>query len=271
MASLTLCACTPLPMPIYFPGDNTKARANLDESAVASLRTGISTRESVLHALGQPGDSAPDGRWFSYTSWFSEGEWRVIYGGIGSYRIIHETGERIRYRTLLVHFDAQGRVRELVQDAGACVVPCAELLPGRSRETQLAQAQAKALIGPDEAIREGFVSAAWRTQQRWISGAAMVTSRALLFLELSDAGPLLYRQVLRLDAADIVSVESIDSQDQAIDSATVRITGAGGSQEEFAFKPLPAQAPYDAPPFDRSRAQRFTETVHLLKPRATGP
>ena len=144
-------------------------------------------------------------------------------------------------------------------------------MPGRSRETQLAYAQAKALIEPGEAIREGFVSAAWRTQQRWISGAVVVTSRALLFLELSDAGPLLYRQVLRLDAADIVSVESIDSQDQAIDSATVRITGADGSQEEFAFKPLPAQAPYDAPPFDRSRAQRFMETVHLLKPRATGP
>ena len=116
MASLLLCACTPLPMPIFFPGDNTKTRPDLDEGAVASLRTGISTRESVLQALGQPGDSAPDGRWSSYTSWFSEGEWRIVYGAIGSHLVVlYGTGERIRYRTLLVYFDAQGRVRELVQ------------------------------------------------------------------------------------------------------------------------------------------------------------
>lgn len=57
--ALMLCACTPLPIPIYIPGDNTKARMTLDESAVASIRPGINTRESVLLALGEPGEVAP--------------------------------------------------------------------------------------------------------------------------------------------------------------------------------------------------------------------
>jgi hypothetical protein len=64
MASLVQCACTPLPMPIYFLGDNAGA-AESGRKRRRESSTRISARESVLQALGKSGDSAPHGRWFS--------------------------------------------------------------------------------------------------------------------------------------------------------------------------------------------------------------
>jgi outer membrane protein assembly factor BamE (lipoprotein component of BamABCDE complex) len=261
---LMLCACTPLPIPIYIPGDNTKARMTLDESAVASIRPGVSTRESVLLALGEPGEVAPDARWITYAAQISDGEWRLVYGGIANYQILYGSGERVRYRTLLVFFDADSRVRDLWQYAGDCVIPCVELSPGRYWEKWLAYAKAQELIDPGEVVREGFISAAWRSNNRWMPGAAVVTSRALLFLKISDAGPMAYQQVLRVPAPEIASVESTEASTSGTDSFAVRITRTDGSGEEFAFKPLPSRAPYDAPPFERERAQHFMESVLTL-------
>jgi hypothetical protein len=112
-------------------------------------------------------------------------------------------------------------------------------------------------------IREGFVSAVWRSDHRWIPGAAVLTDRALLYLESSVAGPVGYRPVLRVPATDIVSVGYAAGSTTG-DSPVVRIGRTDGSGEAFAFKPLPGQAPDDGPPFERERAQRFIDSVLQL-------
>lgn len=56
-----LCACIALPI----PGENTTERSTLDEDASSRLQPGISTREDVLLALGEPGEFARDGSWFT--------------------------------------------------------------------------------------------------------------------------------------------------------------------------------------------------------------
>jgi hypothetical protein len=71
---------------------------------------------------------------------------------------------------------------------------------------------------------------------------------------MSDAGPMEYRQVLRLPAPEIASVENTQASTSGTNSFAVRIARIDDSGEEFAFKPLPSQAPYDAPPFERERA-----------------
>jgi hypothetical protein len=66
--------------------------------------------------------------------------------------------------------------------------------------------------------------------------------------------------VLRVPATEFVSVGHAAGSTTG-DSTVVRMGRTDGSGEEFAFKPLPGQAPDDGPPFERERAQRFIDSV----------
>jgi outer membrane protein assembly factor BamE (lipoprotein component of BamABCDE complex) len=267
-AALTLCACIPLPI----PGDNARGRSGLDKDAVSSLQAGVSTREDVLLALGEPGAFASDGSWFSYVSLYNEGSWVLLFPDprLTLMLMNPELGfaaDRIQYQALRVFFDRGGRVRELLTDGGTCSSPCLELYRGSSSDKLLhllLYERSKSFLEHGEVIHDYFVAAALRSDEIWLPGAIMVTNRALVFLELGETGPLFQRS-LRLPTLAIASVDWGADHGGASREPTARVTRVDGSQEVFGFRHLPSDAPQGALTFDQERAHRFIETVLLLR------
>lgn len=263
LLALTLCACVALPT----SGENTRARSYLDERAAAQFLPEVSTREDVLLALGEPGDVAEDGSWFSYVSLYNEGGWFLLVlpdprFGLLLGEALGLSADHIRYQALRVFFDRAGRARELLSDSGTCNAPCLELYRGPSPESLLVYARTLSLVERNEMISERFIAAAWRSGDSWIPGAVVVTDRALAFLELGETGPL-YRQFRRFPMVEIASVGWESGDEPLGGQPTARVTRADGTREIFAFKHLPTQAPHDAPPFDRERTKRFIDTLRF--------
>jgi outer membrane protein assembly factor BamE (lipoprotein component of BamABCDE complex) len=265
-ASLTLCACIALPI----SGENAKGRSSLDKDAVSSLQAGVSTREDVLLALGEPGAFASDGSWFSYVSLYSEGSWMLLFPDPRLTLMFMDpefgfSADRIQYQALRVFFDRGGRVRELLTDVGTCSSPCLELYRGSSSDTLLhllLYARSKSFLEHGEVIHDYFVAAALRSDEHWLPGVIMVTNRALVFLELGETGPL-FQKALRLPALAIASVD-LDADHGASREPTARVTRADGSRQVFGFRHLPSDALQEALTFDQERTSRFVETVLLL-------
>jgi outer membrane protein assembly factor BamE (lipoprotein component of BamABCDE complex) len=268
LASVTLCACIALPI----PGENARGRSSLDKDAVSSLQAGVSTREDVLLALGEPGAFSDDGSWFSYVSLYNEGSWVLLFPDPRLTLMFMDpefgfSADRIQYQALRVFFDRGGRVRELLTEGGTCGLPCLELYQGSSSDKLLhlvLYERSKSFLEQGEVIHDYFVAAALRSDELWLPGAIVVTNRALLFLELGETG-LLFQNALRLPAFAIASVDWGADHGGASRELTARVTRADGSQVVFGFRHLPSDVLREAPTFDAERTHRFIETVLLLR------
>lgn len=103
LASVVLMAGCPIPLP---SGYNASSRENISTETAMRLETGLTTREEVLLALGEPDAAGPGDSWLAYGSVYGKGG--VVFvlcaggscGGAG--------GEKMEYRRLVVTFDEQG-------------------------------------------------------------------------------------------------------------------------------------------------------------------
>jgi hypothetical protein len=110
---MLLPACIPIPLtPGYW------SRENIGEQVPAFIKTGQTTREEALVALGEPDGAAADERWMT---WRSE-----RYGG-GALFLPVFPGHPRDYavgaedaRRLIVTFDAKGLVSDTRYDAKSC-------------------------------------------------------------------------------------------------------------------------------------------------------
>lgn len=112
LAALMLGGCLPL-----MPHPEMGSRTNVAGAVPGFIRAGESTRADVLHALGEPDACADDESWMMYSSAYSKGGMLLSGGGTGG-----GTLERMRYRRLLVQFDAGGRVTKAFTESADCWV-----------------------------------------------------------------------------------------------------------------------------------------------------
>ncbi len=230
-------------------------RDNIDEHAGDAFRAGISTREDVLLALGEPAAAAADGRWLEYRNTHNFGHWSVF--GCGAYTCGgFDTEDKIRHRTLTVYFDAAGRVREIINvDAPA----------GLSPEVKLLDRYIQVVIEPGEGVVERLLGAQWRVADRWRPGVIVVTERAIVFLETADTGPV-YRMALRLPAAEIQSVDWAQATLGSVEPYA-RVRRVDGSSEAFALTRLSGDSAPAAAGLDRERTQHFIDIAGWLPSR----
>ena len=95
-------ACIVIPTPQF---DSGTARANLNKKSPAGIEPGVSTRQDVLLAFGEPDAVSPDERKLAYRSEKIIGIW--IAGG--GYSAASGTFTKDRY--LVVEFDGKGFVK----------------------------------------------------------------------------------------------------------------------------------------------------------------
>lgn len=227
-------------------------RDNIDERAGEAFRAGLTTREDVLLALGEPAAAADDGRWLEYRSSHNFGHWSFY--GCGAYSCGgFDLGDTIRHRMVTVYFDAAGRVRE---------VDNVDRLSSRPPELRLVDRHVQALVEPGEGVLEPLPGARWWVAGRWRPGVIVLTDRALLFLESTESGPA-YRLGLRLAAADVRSADWADDP-QAPGQPCAQVQRADGRSELFALAPLPADPAPAVPGADRERTQRFIDQAGWL-------
>lgn len=254
-----LAGCIAVPI----PGDRSRVRDHLGEAAVPGWQAGVTRREDVLLALGDPDDAAPDGSWLAWEDFRGTGHLLVLTGGpyvMGGF----ETKDVLHYRKHYVFFDREGRFRASAVDAGSCKPPspCLEA----SLPLTLARVRTDLLLQPvllaDESVLERLAGAVRRDGDRWIPGVVAVTSKAVVFLDSHEDWPPL-RPVMRLPHAEWGVVER--AGDVGADGVAA-ITRRDGSRLLFAFKPYPIEPPLDAPPFDRDRAGHLLEAIRVLRP-----
>lgn len=264
LLAAVLAGCIAVPI----PGDRSRVRDHLGEAAVPGWQEGVTRREEVLLALGDPDDAASDGSWLAWEDFRGTGHLLVLAGGpyvMGGF----ETKDVLHYRKHYVFFDRAGRFRASAIDTGRCKppAPCLEALLPLTLERVRVDILLKPVLTAGESVMERHHGAVRRDGDRWIPGVVAVTSQAIVFLDLMDDWPPL-RPALRLPYADLGVAEwSADSGAGSEGStATVAINRRDGARQLIAFKPFPIEPPLDAPPFDRDRAGRLLEAIRVLRP-----
>lgn len=259
-----LAGCIALPI----PGDRRRVRDHLGEAAVTGWQAGVTRREDVLLALGDPDDAASDGSWLAWEDFRGTGHLLVLTGGpyvMGSF----ETKDVLHYRKHYVFFDREGRFRASAVDTGSCKppAPCLEpslpLAPERVRTDLLL----KPALAAGESVMERLDGAVRRDGDRWIPGVVAITSQSVVFLDRSDNEWPPLRPVLRLAYADLGTTGwAADGSGGSEGSTVAALHHRDGGPHLIGFKPFPIEPPLDAPPFDRDRAGRLLEAVRVLRP-----
>jgi outer membrane protein assembly factor BamE (lipoprotein component of BamABCDE complex) len=98
----TLSGC-PVPIPRHY---DASSRQNLHPEILASLQSGVTTREDVILMLGEPDGAAEDESWLAYGSIYSKGG--VIFVVAAGGGAAGAGGETVEYCRLVVTFDAHG-------------------------------------------------------------------------------------------------------------------------------------------------------------------
>ena len=271
--TLALTACVPIPLLSHTV---TGSRENLGDSMPGAIVEGKSTREDVLLALGEPDRRGIDDRWFTYESASSLGGVQVVLVPPGyAEPAALATREEVRYRVVVVRFDPQGVVTAAHFAEHVCrqwrpgfeeAHPCVDLAAGVEPIARGSSLDARATLGSEagERLRDSFIDAAYRRGDHWIDGAAFVTNRAVYFLDRAAQGEPVSRLVFRWSAAEIAEIAWGDF-DAAAGAATVRMRHADGSVELLAFKRLALAGSDDSVVFDRTRAERFMDTVRSIE------
>jgi hypothetical protein len=262
--TVALVACVPMPVPSH---SVMGSRENLGVSMPGAIVEGKSTREDVLLALGEPDRRGIDDRWFTYESAHSLGGVAIVLVPPGyAEPAVLATREAMRYRVVVVRFDLQG----VVTSARFAEHVCREWMPGSKEPYRcvdlaglepISYGQATLPSVAGETLRESFIAAAYRRDDRWIDGAAFVTNQAVYVLDREARGEPINRLVFRWSTAEIVEIDW-DKLDAA--AGTVRMRHSDGSVERLAFKRLPLGSD-DPLTFDRTRAERFIALVRLVK------
>jgi hypothetical protein len=236
--AVAVIACVPVwSIPSGYAGSS---RQNIGEGLPDFVVEGKTTREEVLLRLGEPDVRGPADSWFGYGSLLNAGG--VDFGLVSA--------QTLRYRRIILGFDEQGVVTRATYVERGCVI----YNEGPSKD-----AACKA-IASDEAsewLRERFLGAVYRSGDRWVAGATVVTSQAVVFLAGPDEKSV-YRQLLRLHGSEIANVEW-GADDPLQGGPTAVILHPDGTREVFAFGPL-----QHAGAFDRVRTERFIEYVRLM-------
>ena len=115
MAVLLLAGC-PFPVP---PGYQGNSRENLEDGVPVHIKSGETSREDVIMALGEPDAVSVDESWVEYGSAYCIGGMGVIVAGGGSAGAI--AGYGMQYRRLIVRFDSLGFVTQPKFESETCL------------------------------------------------------------------------------------------------------------------------------------------------------
>lgn len=133
--SLALVACVPIPIPLpILPRTPPDSRTNIGEGSATGLRVGVSRREDVLFALGEPDQSTGDASRFVYSARRGRGGVFNVAVYISPYGFVPYWGgeaESMRHMSLVVEFDASGRVSTANWKSQDCIETKLGDKPGR--------------------------------------------------------------------------------------------------------------------------------------------
>jgi hypothetical protein len=267
--TLVMVACVPIPIPSNPVGG---WRQNLGDSMPTAIVEGKSTREDVLLALGEPDRRGADDRWFTYESAYGLGG--VMLVGL-PHPVELASRDTTRYRVVMVRFDPRGVVVEARFAEHVCgdwslmndqPFPCVNLLAGAEPVARIDRLDSRATLPTEagERVHDNFVAAVCRRDDRWITGAAYVTNRAVYFLDRATAGEPVSRLVFRWKVDEIAEIDWGEF-DTTAGTEAVRMRHSDGSVVLLAFKQLQLSGSSDPGGFDRTRAVRFIATVRLVK------
>ena len=264
LLAVWLAGCIALPI----PGDRSRVRDHLGEAAAQGWQAGVTRREDVLLALGDPDDAATDGSWLAWEDFRGTGHLLVLTGGpyvMGGF----ETKDVLHYRKHYVFFDREGRFRASAVDAGSCKppAPCLEPSLPLALERVRTDLLLKPALAAGESVMERYDGAVRRDGDRWIPGVVAITSQSVVFLDRTDDDWPPLRPVLRLAHADLgMAGWAADVSAGSESSSVAALNHRNGRRHLIAFKPYPIKPPLDAPPFDRDRAGRLLEAIRVLRP-----
>jgi hypothetical protein len=259
-----LCGCVALPLPSQ---DSRLERDNLGEWQSERFQPGKSTREEVLLGLGEPDGVPADGSWLVFADVRNAGHWLFVVGSMGGVGGFDTNGKYV-YRNLIVFFDAKGRVRELLNETGECRQPantvssCYSVYLGGWPAERLLLARIGSLGLDGLAVREVFVGAMQRQDERWVDGALIVAAQGVIFVETSDAGPL-YARASTISTSEDTSVDWEPVAEPG--GPVVLLRRRDGASHVLAFKPLSLGPGNVSAGFDRERAERFANAVRRAR------
>jgi hypothetical protein len=162
-AGLLTSACIPIPL---MSGYTEDSRQNIPAQVPEFVVTGRTTREDVVLALGEPDRYADDGSWLLYGSVYRTGGLAmvIVAGAPGGGGAMGVAEEKMRYRLLILRFDAAGLVSSsevtekrcpewsgFVGGAGSSDNPCFDLSGDR-----LVASDRAAAVAPHEHVIETY-------------------------------------------------------------------------------------------------------------------
>jgi hypothetical protein len=112
--ALLLAGCA-IPIPSSY---DSESRENVAEAAPVAIEVGATTREDVLMLLGEPDAVGIDESWIAYASIYTSGGLVLVSPTAAGVGVVG--GARMRYRRLIVEFDAQGVTAALVFESKRC-------------------------------------------------------------------------------------------------------------------------------------------------------
>jgi len=114
LASTLLTGCL-FPVPPHY---DQYSRENVEEKVPEFITSGVTTREDVMMALGEPDGVALDESWFVYGSAYCEGGMGLFMAAGGAAGVIATTA--VQYRRLILQFDPHGIVTQPTFEALTC-------------------------------------------------------------------------------------------------------------------------------------------------------
>ena len=234
--------------PVWWGPGFGASRHNLSPEGPTFIVASRTTRQEVLLTLGEPDGEAPDESWFAYGSAWTEGGAGVAViviapaPGAGMAGGFFGT-EKVVFRRLLVHFDAQGTVnashfetRTCRESSGGVFVmtggtgqggvtetaPCIDITGIEFRRQQ--QLDAVAFAGPQETPAQDavWVRGPVTTVRGLVRGRVLVTQSALVFLP----PPGVYGQLPRPLVIAFSDVAEVTSRDFGTITRVTRRDGA---------------------------------------------
>lgn len=100
-------------------GFGTDSRENIQNEAPEFIRTGVTTREDVLMALGEPDSAAADDSWIFYASAYTTGGIGFFVASWGAAAFTERFGERTS--RLIIRFDEHGLVTQVIFESEECI------------------------------------------------------------------------------------------------------------------------------------------------------
>jgi len=231
---------------------------------------GQTTKADVLSRLGEPDRRGIGDRWFLY-QWTNKQVGAIV--GFPLPVLIQVTPRSAK--AIVIDFDDGGIVSSAANAAYNrtcfglgerdgeyyCTGQDEYLNWRRLLDRDRVDTTAGALVEADEGVLEAFAIAAYHDGDHWVDGAAVVTNRALVFLDRLGPDMPFSHPRLRLARKDIVSAR-LDSDVDASTGPVAVLDMTDGTSTTLAFGRLTDAAA--RPPFDAARTRLVVETVSLM-------